>query len=157
MSGERGIWTLAPVARPTPLAGAPLRPLEYFSELKTKYDFVKRALKRILDYNQSTEYCQREYAKKFIFSTGLSALYTFPQNTAIPMPENIRFSLSYSLSYILLYTDRYKMTDMEKLIWNTLYGSAAGENPFALGKKVLAGSSFSGSILLDFSLIIYLL
>ena len=32
-SGERGIWTLAPVARPTPLAGAPLRPLEYFSEL----------------------------------------------------------------------------------------------------------------------------
>ena len=65
------------------------------------------------------------------------------------MPENIRFSLSYSLSYILLYTDRYKMTDMEKLIWNTLYGTAAGENPFALGKKVLAGSSFSGSVLLD--------
>ena len=31
-SGERGIWTLAPVSRPTPLAGAPLRPLEYFSE-----------------------------------------------------------------------------------------------------------------------------
>ena len=30
-SGEGGIWTLAPVARPTPLAGAPLRPLEYFS------------------------------------------------------------------------------------------------------------------------------
>ena len=31
-SGERGIWTLAPVTRPTPLAGAPLRPLEYFSK-----------------------------------------------------------------------------------------------------------------------------
>ena len=30
-NGERGIWTLAPVARPTPLAGAPLQPLEYFS------------------------------------------------------------------------------------------------------------------------------
>ena len=30
-SGERGIWTLAPVTRPTPLAGAPLQPLEYFS------------------------------------------------------------------------------------------------------------------------------
>ena len=30
-NGERGIRTLAPVARPTPLAGAPLRPLEYFS------------------------------------------------------------------------------------------------------------------------------
>ena len=32
MNVERGIWTLAPVSRPTPLAGAPLRPLEYFSE-----------------------------------------------------------------------------------------------------------------------------
>ena len=31
VNGERGIWTLAPVARPTPLAGAPLQPLEYFS------------------------------------------------------------------------------------------------------------------------------
>lgn len=27
--GDRGIRTLAPVARPTPLAGAPLQPLEY--------------------------------------------------------------------------------------------------------------------------------
>ena len=32
-NGERGIRTLAPVTRPIPLAGAPLRPLEYFSEL----------------------------------------------------------------------------------------------------------------------------
>ena len=31
-SGEGGIWTLAPVSRPIPLAGAPLRPLEYFSK-----------------------------------------------------------------------------------------------------------------------------
>ena len=30
-NGERGIWTLAPRERPTPLAGAPLQPLEYFS------------------------------------------------------------------------------------------------------------------------------
>ena len=30
-SGEEGgIWTLAPIARPIPLAGAPLQPLEYF-------------------------------------------------------------------------------------------------------------------------------
>ena len=29
--GAREIRTLAPVSRPTPLAGAPLRPLEYFS------------------------------------------------------------------------------------------------------------------------------
>ena len=34
-SGERGIRTLAPLARPTPLAGAPLRPLEYFSKNRT--------------------------------------------------------------------------------------------------------------------------
>ena len=39
LSGERGIWTLAPVSRPTPLAGAPLRPLEYFSPTAVYYDF----------------------------------------------------------------------------------------------------------------------
>ena len=33
--GEGEIWTLAPVTRPTPLAGAPLRPLEYFSVKKS--------------------------------------------------------------------------------------------------------------------------
>ena len=32
LNGEGGIWTLAPVTRPTPLAGAPLQPLEYFSK-----------------------------------------------------------------------------------------------------------------------------
>ena len=36
-NGERGIWTLAPVARPTPLAGAPLQPLEYFSSRRFLY------------------------------------------------------------------------------------------------------------------------
>ena len=35
-NGERGIRTLAPVARPTPLAGEPLRPLEYFSSARSK-------------------------------------------------------------------------------------------------------------------------
>ena len=40
-NAERGIWTLAPVARPTPLAGAPLRPLEYFCSLSnTRYQCV---------------------------------------------------------------------------------------------------------------------
>ena len=33
--GEGGIWTPAPCNRPTPLAGAPLRPLEYFSKART--------------------------------------------------------------------------------------------------------------------------
>ena len=32
--GEGGIWTLAPRERSTPLAGAPLQPLEYFSKFK---------------------------------------------------------------------------------------------------------------------------
>ena len=41
-SGERGIWTLAPVTRPIPLAGAPLRPLEYFSKVHyLPYDVVR--------------------------------------------------------------------------------------------------------------------
>ena len=31
LNGDGGIWTLAPVTRPTPLAGAPLQPLEYIS------------------------------------------------------------------------------------------------------------------------------
>ena len=38
-NGEGGIWTLAPSSRPIPLAGAPLRPLEYFSRLRT-YNFL---------------------------------------------------------------------------------------------------------------------
>ena len=33
--GEGETRTLAPVTRPTPLAGAPLRPLEYFSRAKS--------------------------------------------------------------------------------------------------------------------------
>ena len=37
--GEGGIWTLAPVARPTPLAGAPLQPLEYFPILAPQVGF----------------------------------------------------------------------------------------------------------------------
>ena len=32
--GAGEIWTLAPVSRPTPLAGAPLQPLEYYSITK---------------------------------------------------------------------------------------------------------------------------
>ena len=36
--GEGGIWTLAPRERSTPLAGAPLQPLEYFSRLFTFSD-----------------------------------------------------------------------------------------------------------------------
>ena len=41
-NGERGIRTLAPVARPTPLAGAPLRPLEYFSSARSKVCILLR-------------------------------------------------------------------------------------------------------------------
>ena len=34
VGGVREIWTLAAVSHPTPLAGAPLRPLEYYSTVK---------------------------------------------------------------------------------------------------------------------------
>ena len=42
-NGEGGIWTLAPRERPTPLAGAPLQPLEYFSSwiFKTIFNSLK--------------------------------------------------------------------------------------------------------------------
>ena len=60
VNGEGGIWTLAPVSRPTPLAGAPLRPLEYFSNAQSIYSlwniayifvcFVCSVL-RCVDYN----------------------------------------------------------------------------------------------------------
>ena len=39
-NGEGGIWTLAPVSRPMPLAGAPLRPLEYFSKVFSAYYLI---------------------------------------------------------------------------------------------------------------------
>ena len=42
--GEGEIWTLAPLSRPTPLAGAPLRPLEYFSELILPYKHTRWVL-----------------------------------------------------------------------------------------------------------------
>ena len=58
-SGERGIWTLAPVTRPIPLAGAPLRPLEYFS--KVHYLLIwccSLRLWRINDITKSLSVCQ---------------------------------------------------------------------------------------------------
>ena len=35
--GVREIWTLAAVSHPTPLAGAPLRPLEYYSTSQSEF------------------------------------------------------------------------------------------------------------------------
>ena len=65
-SGERGIWTLAPVARPTPLAGAPLRPLEYFSVVVISIWFVKNSIcfRRIDNYIRYKYKCQPVF---FIF------------------------------------------------------------------------------------------
>ena len=40
--GEGGIWTLAPRERSTPLAGAPLQPLEYFSKFNA-FSFEQRS------------------------------------------------------------------------------------------------------------------
>ena len=69
-SGERGIWTLAPVARPTPLAGAPLRPLEYFSAVIKKifnciltHFFVRR----VSHFIKENLKCQANSSKFFLF------------------------------------------------------------------------------------------
>ena len=47
-NAERGIWTLAPVTRPTPLAGAPLQPLEYFCW--TLISSIKHCFSQCMDY-----------------------------------------------------------------------------------------------------------
>ena len=54
-NGERGIWTLAPRERPTPLAGAPLQPLEYFSKFQSEWHplpifYCASSLTRVLLY-----------------------------------------------------------------------------------------------------------
>ena len=49
-NGEGGIWTLAPRKRPTPLAGAPLQPLEYFS--KFIYFWTYRLTAHLLLYSR---------------------------------------------------------------------------------------------------------
>ena len=46
LNGEGGIWTLAPRKRSTPLAGAPLQPLEYFSWISNSSDIVLTSLWR---------------------------------------------------------------------------------------------------------------
>ena len=69
-NGERGIWTLAPVARPTPLAGAPLRPLEYFSAVIKKIfnciltHFFVRRVSHCIKENLK---CQANLSKFFLF------------------------------------------------------------------------------------------
>ena len=63
-SGERGIWTLAPVARPTPLAGAPLRPLEYFSELCFPYWC---AIRRVVYISKEFLSCQHLFLTFLFF------------------------------------------------------------------------------------------
>ena len=69
-NGERGIRTLAPVARPTPLAGAPLRPLEYFSAVIKKIfnciltHFFVRRVSHCIKENLK---CQANSSKFFLF------------------------------------------------------------------------------------------
>ena len=70
-NGEGGIWTLAPVARPTPLAGAPLRPLEYFSLI---------AFAMLTHYTRITLILSITFSKFFnTFLTNMETTY-FEQN-----------------------------------------------------------------------------
>ena len=65
-NGEGGIWTLAPVSRPIPLAGAPLRPLEYFSKGIYKYLLMLRTW-RIVYSTKRNLFCQSKNLNFFIY------------------------------------------------------------------------------------------
>ena len=74
-SGERGIWTLAPVTRPIPLAGAPLRPLEYFS--KVHYLIIWCCSMRSWRVYDNTKYfsvCQSLFFYIFILPVTVASL-----------------------------------------------------------------------------------
>ena len=53
VNGEGGIWTLAPRKRSTPLAGAPLQPLEYFSWISNSSDILLTSLWRLFIISNS--------------------------------------------------------------------------------------------------------
>ena len=57
LNGESGIWTRAPRERSTPLAGAPLQPLEYFSMPESLYQYVvMNSMSLILSQTQNLLY-----------------------------------------------------------------------------------------------------
>ena len=74
-NGEGGIWTLAPVTRPIPLAGAPLRPLEYFS--KVHYLIIWCCSMRSWRVYDNTKYfsvCQSLFFYIFILPVTVASL-----------------------------------------------------------------------------------
>ena len=93
LNGESGIWTRAPVSRPTPLAGAPLQPLEYFSKYVWTIIVRSKCLlcyvilwlregfsrKRINYYICRSLFCQQEFFLFFSWISFFSACL-FPVN-----------------------------------------------------------------------------
>ena len=63
--GVREIWTLAAVSHPTPLAGAPLRPLEYYSTSQSdiKYSLVITKWRRGWDSNPWSARANRWFSR----------------------------------------------------------------------------------------------
>ena len=62
-NGEGGIWTLARRKPSIPLAGAPLQPLEYFSNLPDSCSFVMSKI----DYTKGFHVCQLYFNQFSIF------------------------------------------------------------------------------------------
>ena len=97
-NGERGIWTLAPVARPTPLAGAPLRPLEYFS-VKIVYGFYSWTTAVLIS---SPHHIQYQY--KIVINGGESGIRTRERSHAAGFQDRCFQPLSH-LSVSVNFTD----------------------------------------------------
>ena len=77
-SGERGIWTLAPVTRPIPLAGAPLRPLEYFSKVHCLMIWCCSMRSwRIYDNTKYFSVCQSLFFYIFLLPVTVASLKKF--------------------------------------------------------------------------------
>ena len=94
-NGERGIWTLAPVARPTPLAGAPLRPLEYFSWIRI----------RLYQYGINANHIgtKRIIHKIFYFVNDFFILFLFLHTLFCYPTRNIFFFLLYARQTVFTY------------------------------------------------------
>ena len=80
VSGERGIWTLARRKPSTPLAGAPLQPLEYFCTMPEflSYPVVYTCFRKCnIDYIRAFFICQRLIFVIFALFFGMKNVYFY--------------------------------------------------------------------------------
>ena len=122
-SGEGGIWTLAPVSRPIPLAGAPLRPLEYFS--------IASAWRRFYYNTEDTDICQafsQIYFSKFREYFWLIGKCLLWDKTHILLKENIRIATLHNNNMICYVNDFIEKT--RNICYNTFYSNLEIQNSF---------------------------